>query len=303
MTEITTDRFAVSLPQQISDGAFDPAAFRAYLRRAEELGFHSAWTREGTLNPAPTLGPIEVMTYAAACTERLRLGCAVFVSVVHSPLHLAKSLSTLDQLSRGRLEVGFGLGSRNLLGPFGVSPEGFVTRFTEGIELMKVCWSEPKVAFHGRFFQVEAAMEPKAYQKPHPPVWMGGHQPAAIRRAIRHGDGFVGAGGATTAAFAGQVRTLRAELERAGRDPASFRVAKRVYVSVGATGRIEGPLSRMYGNADMAVSGPPDACAQGLSEVLEAGADLVLLDTMSDEAEQLERLAGEVLPSLLQQGP
>ncbi|MFB4267176.1 hypothetical protein [Nonomuraea sp. GTA35] len=64
------------------------------------------------------------------------------------------------------------------------------------------------------------------------------------------------------------------------------------------TGRIEGPLSRMYGNADMAVSGPPEACAQGLSEVLGAGADLVLLDVMCDEPEQLERLAGEVLLSL-----
>ncbi|TYB61533.1 LLM class flavin-dependent oxidoreductase [Nonomuraea sp. PA05] len=292
------DRFAVSLPQQIPDATFDPAAFRAYLRRAEDLGFHSAWTREGTLNPVPTLGPTEVMTYAAACTERLRLGCAIYVSVVHSPLHLAKSLSTLDQLSRGRLEVGFGLGSRDLLASFGVSPEGFVTRFTEGIELMKACWSEPKVAFHGRFFEVETAMEPKAYQKPHPPVWLGGHQPAAIRRAVRYGDGFIGAGGATTDAFAGQVRMLRAELEQAGRDPASFRVAKRVYVSVGAEARLEGPLSRMYGSADMLVSGPPDACAQGLAEVLRAGADLVLLDAMSDEAEQLERLAAEVLPSL-----
>ncbi|TDD32176.1 TIGR03619 family F420-dependent LLM class oxidoreductase [Nonomuraea terrae] len=298
MTDAIT-RFAVSLPQQVADGTFDPGEFRAYLTRVEELGFHSAWTREGTLSPVPTLGPMEVMTYAAACTERLRIGCAVFVSVLHQPLQLAKSLSTLDQLSRGRLEVGFGLGGRERLGSFGVSPDGFVTRFTEGIELMKACWSQPQVSFHGRCFQVEATMEPKTYQKPYPPVWIGGHRPAAIRRAVRHGDGFVGAGAATTAAFAEQVRTLRAELERAGRDPAGFGVAKRVYVSVGEEDRIGVQLRHLYGTAESAVAGPPEAVVRGLREVIEAGADLVLLDPMTDEAQQLERLATDVLPALL----
>lgn len=298
MTDSTNTRFAMSLPQQVPDGDFDPDAFRAYVRRVEDLGFHSAWTREGTLSPIPTLGPIEIMTYAAACTQRLRIGCAVFVSVLRNPLHLAKSLSTLDQLSRGRLEVGFGLGAREGLAPFGVPAEGVVSRFTEGIELMKACWRDPKITFDGRFWQVEAAMEPKTFQKPHPPIWIGGHRPAAIRRAVRYGDGFIGAGGATTAAFAEQVRTLRDELEQAGRDPASFGVAKRVYVSVGTQGRIEEQLRHMYGSADVAVTGSPEACVNGLREVIEAGAGLVLLDPMADEPEQLELLAAEVLPGL-----
>ncbi|WP_433439259.1 LLM class flavin-dependent oxidoreductase [Nonomuraea sp. CA-141351] len=297
---MTQTRFAVSLPQQVADGTFDPGAFRDYLRRAEELGFHSAWTRESVLapSPLPMLSPMETMTYAAACTERLRIGCAVFISVVHSPLHLAKSISTLDQLSRGRLEVGFGLGSRDNLPNFGISPDGLVSRFTEGIELMKTCWTETKVAFDGRFWHVDAAMEPKPYQKPHPPVWIGGHKPAAIRRAVHHGDGFFGAGGSTTAAFAEQVRIVKDELAQAGRDPGSFGIAKRVYVSVGDEQRISGLLERMYGDASIAVEGPPETCVRGLREVIEAGADLVLLDSMFDEPEQLELLATQVLPEL-----
>src|ERR1039458_7585002 len=91
-------RFAIAIPQFYADGEFDPAAFRAYFARVEELGYHSAWTQESVLGPSPQLAPVEAMTYAAACTERLRLGCVVFVSTLYSPVHLAKSLSTLDQL-------------------------------------------------------------------------------------------------------------------------------------------------------------------------------------------------------------
>ena len=103
-------KFAIAIPQFYADGEFGPAAFREYLARAEELGFESAWTQESTLGVGPQLSPIEAMTYAAACTERMRLGCVVFVSTLHNPVHLAKSLSTLDQLSRGRIEIGVGTG-------------------------------------------------------------------------------------------------------------------------------------------------------------------------------------------------
>src|SRR2546422_259726 len=116
-------QFAGSIPQFVADGAFDTATFRAYLERAQTLGFHSAWTLEQVLGSTPVLGPMETLTYAAACTTRLRLGCAVFVTPLHSPVHLAKSVSTLDQLSRGRLEVGVGTGGQGrMFSAFGVDP-------------------------------------------------------------------------------------------------------------------------------------------------------------------------------------
>ena len=103
-------RFAIFLPHHVPAGTFDLAKMRNYLIRAESPGFHSAWTQEAVPGPAPILAPLELMTFAAACTERLRLGCAVFVSPLHNPVHLARSISTLDQLSRGRLEVGVATG-------------------------------------------------------------------------------------------------------------------------------------------------------------------------------------------------
>ncbi|HEY7430499.1 MAG TPA: LLM class flavin-dependent oxidoreductase [Streptosporangiaceae bacterium] len=131
-------RFAIAIPQFYSDGEFDPAAFRAYLVRAEELGYHSAWAQETVLGPSHQLAPVEAMTYAAACTERLRLGCVVFVSTLYSPVHLAKSLSTLDQLSGGRIEVGVGTGGKaRPFAAFEINPARYVARFTEKIELMK----------------------------------------------------------------------------------------------------------------------------------------------------------------------
>src|ERR687897_319123 len=103
-------QFGIAIPQFVADGAFDPAAFRTYLARAEALGLDSAWAMEQVLGSTPFLSPIETMTYAAACTERLRLGCAVLVTPLHSPVQLAKSLATLDQLSRGRIDVGVACG-------------------------------------------------------------------------------------------------------------------------------------------------------------------------------------------------
>jgi probable F420-dependent oxidoreductase len=304
-------RFAISIPQRVADGTFDPAGFRAYLARAETLGFDSAWTGEQVLGSMPFLGPIEAMTYAAACTERLRLGCAVLVSPLYSPVHLAKSLSTLDQLSRGRLEVGVTTGGRfRMFSAFDADPDSFVARFTEGLALMKALWTQPRVDSDGRFWQLDgAAMEPKPFQKPSPPIWFGASHPNALRRAVRLGDGFFGAGSSTTAQFADHVRVVREALADTGRDAASFPIAKRVYLGIDddagrARQRVAAALDERYGYfglrglAPVAVSGPPDSCVQGLREVAQAGAELILLDPLYDEAEQMERLAAEVVPQL-----
>jgi probable F420-dependent oxidoreductase len=304
-------RFAISIPQFVSAGGFDPAPFRAHLGRAEALGFESAWTAEQVLGSMPMLDPLGAMTYAAAVTERIRLGCAVFVSTLHSPVHLAKSLSTLDQLSGGRLEVGFGTGGQGrMFSAFGVDPTRLVSRFAEGVELMRALWTEPNVDFAGEHWQLAgAAMEPKPVQQPHPPIWIGANRPAALRRAAQIADGFFGAGSSTTAAFAEQVPVVRAALTEAGRDPASFRIAKRVYIYVDddaerAHQQAVDLLDRIYGSSrrtdveSPAIAGPPDACAAALGDVAAAGAELILLHPVSDDAEQMERLAGEVLPTL-----
>jgi probable F420-dependent oxidoreductase len=303
-------KFAIAIPQFYADGEFDPAAFRAYLARAEELGFESAWTQESVLGAGPQLSPVETMTYAAACTERMRLGCVVFVSTLHSPVHLAKSVSTLDQLSRGRIEVGVGTGGRGRpFAAFGVDPHRYVTRFTEGINLMKALWTEPRINFQGEFWQLEnAAMEPKPFAKPYPRLWFGGASEPALRRAVRMGDGFFGAGSSPTGKFAEQVQMVRAALAEAGRPAEDFPIAKRVYIAVDedaerARTQMNAGLERIYGHRvpsieAAAITGPAADCVREVNRVAAAGAELILFTTLSDQREQMELLATAVLPKL-----
>jgi probable F420-dependent oxidoreductase len=306
-------KFAIAIPQFYADGEFDPAAFRAYFQRAEELGFESAWTQEAVLGVGPQLGPIETMSYAAACTERMRLGCVVFVSTLHSPVHLAKSVSTLDQLSRGRIEVGVGTGGKGRpFAAFGVDPRRYVSRFTEGIALMKALWTEPLVTFDGEFWQLEnAPMEPKPFQKPYPRLWFGGASEPALRRAVRLGDGFFGAGSSPTAKFAEQVQIVRAALAEAGRTqgPAGdFPIAKRVYIGIDedagrARSRMNAALERIYGTRvpaieAAAITGTSADCVREVNHVAGAGAELILFTALFDQREQMEQLAAAVLPKL-----
>lgn len=149
-------------------------------------------------------------------------------------------------------------------------------------------------------------MEPKPVQRPYPPLWIGGNHPDALRRAARLADGFFGAGSTSTAQFAQQTPVVREALAELGRDPASFRFAKRVYVHVDDDGarareRLDAALAHHYGRAgwsEVIVAGPPAECISGLREVVEAGAEMILLNTLVDDAAQMERLAAEVMPAL-----
>ena len=302
-------RFAIAIPQFYGDGEFDPAAFRAYLARVEELGFDSAWAQEHVLGQSPMLGPIETMTYAAACTEQLRLGCAVFVSTLYGPVHLAKSLSTLDQLSRGRVEVGVGTGGGTGRSPPSAwIPSRYVARFTEGLAPDEGAVDRASrhlrrgvLAAQGRGDGAQAVPEAA------PADLVRRIQPAALRRAVRLGDGFFGAGSTITGQFADQVQVVREALAGPAW-PASFRIAKRVYIAMDAGSgrardRINHALERLYGRRSpdieaAAVTGPPAECARELRQVAEAGAELILFTPLFELAEHAERLAAEVIPQL-----
>ena len=302
-------RVAAGIPQAWTTGGIDRPRIRRFLDRAEALGFESAWVVEQVLGTLPCLEPVQLLSWAAALTSRIRLGTAVLLTPLRSPVHLAKSLATLDQLSGGRLDVGIGLGGNpKIYAAFGISAARRVARFNEGLRLMQALWTEPRVTFAGEFWQLEnAALEPKPLQRPHPPLWVGAHHPDAFRRSVAWAKGFMGAGSATTATFAKEVALLRKLLTEAGRDPGSIEIGKRVYVGVDrdrdrAGRRMAEYFGGFYGRAELAaevsVWGSDDQVVAGLREVTAAGAELVMLNPVFDEVEQLEVLAAEVVPRL-----
>jgi probable F420-dependent oxidoreductase len=306
-------RFSISI-HQLDPAGFDATGVRDYLTRAEELGFEGGWVLEQTVGQAPLLAPLELLAYAAACTERLRLGVAVLVSSLHDPLQLASSITTVDRLSHGRLDVGVAPGGGFRQFPaFGVDRATYISSFTEGLRLMKAAWSdEPKVNFDGRFRQVhDLPIQPKPVQRPHPPIWFGGQARKALARAVRHGDAFMGAGSSSTATFTETAKRVRDELAEQGKDPAHFPIGKRVYLMIDddparARERVLAGLHRIYGDMPgidtFPVSGTVDDVVAGLREVIDAGAETILLNPVGDDVaqdrEQMERLAAEVIPQL-----
>jgi alkanesulfonate monooxygenase SsuD/methylene tetrahydromethanopterin reductase-like flavin-dependent oxidoreductase (luciferase family) len=144
-------------------------------------------------------------------------------------------------------------------------------------------------------------------QQPHPPLWFGAHHPAALRRTVELGDGFMGAGSLSTAKFADEVKLLRQLLGEAGRDPAAFPIGKRVYIAVDrdrarAGERLAKWFGAFYGRpqlaGEVAVWGSPAECLDQLGQVAAAGAGLVMLNPVFDDMEHLEVFATEFLGKL-----
>jgi probable F420-dependent oxidoreductase len=298
-----TATFGVALPHRSPD-PIDMAAVRRVAQRAEALGFRDLWVTENTLDHVFCFDPVVVLTYAAAITTTVRLGVSVVVLPVHNPVHVAHQWASLDYVSNGRAILGVGLGRDHHYQQFQMPRDGRVRRFREGVELIKALWTEPKVDYQGRIFQLEAGtMAPKPVQKPRPPIWMGVGHPDAVRRAASIADGWMGSGGSSNAAFIRSVPILREALEKAGRDPATFPISKRVFLSVHEhpeTARAE--LHRWFtvvyrnpeGTDASGIHGTPDQVRERLEELVAAGANHLLLNPVARHAEQLEMLASVV---------
>src|ERR1700747_1607875 len=128
----------------------DMAAVRQVAQRAEALGFRDLWVTENTLDHVFCFDPVVVLTYAAAVTTKIRLGASVVVLPVHNPIHVAHQWAALDYVSGGRAILGVGLGRDHHYEQFQTPLEGRVRRFREGVELIKLLWTEPRGEYLGR---------------------------------------------------------------------------------------------------------------------------------------------------------
>ena len=290
----------MSLPHR-SPEPIEMGVVRQVTQRADALGFRDLWVTENTLDHVFSFDPIVILTYAATVTTRIRVGVSVAVLPVQNPIHVAHHIATLDYTSNGRAILGVGLGRDQHYTQFQVPREHRVRRFREEVELIKALWTEPKVSYKGSIFQLDAsAMSPRPVQKPHPPIWFGGGHPDAIRRAAQMADGWMGAGGSTNADFKRSVPLLREHLEKARRDPKTFPISKRVFLSVHERADVaREELHRWYsvvyhnppGTDTSGVHGTPEQVRERLEELVAAGANHLLLNPIARHAEHVEALA------------
>jgi probable F420-dependent oxidoreductase len=222
-------------------------------QRAEELGYASLWTFQRLLYPAKpeesrwipayrmVHDPVVTLAFLASQTSRIRLGVAVLDMPYFSPALLAKQTATLDIVSRGRLDVGLGLGwSKEEYAASGTPYQKRGKRADEFLQVLRQLWTEPVVDFRGEFYAVPAArLDPKPVQQPHPPILLGGSADAALRRAGRLADGWVSGSGTDPARIGDSIDKVRAAARQAGRDPQALRFVSRGVVRVRPSGQVE----------------------------------------------------------------
>ena len=297
----------IAVPQVFVDEPVDMGLVRDFSRRAEALGYHSLWTQEQLIGSTPVLEPISLLCHVAAVTNTIGLGTAVVIASTRNPVHLAKQLATLDQMSGGRLIAGLALGGRRRqYALLGGPSERRARHFTESVEVIRALWTEARPEYDGHFWTLDGeTIAPRPQQQPHPPIWMGGRHTDSLRRAARIADGWMGAGSTTTAEFRGHVAALREHLAERGRD--AFPIAKRVYVALDddedrAERRLAHWFGERYGNAEMAarvcVWGGEQQCVDGLAEVVDAGAGMLMLNPVFDHLEHLEALMRDIVPKM-----
>lgn len=226
----------------IALGRLNPAFFTEGVLAAEELGYESVWLPEHLIftskmsrspHPGETHPPVPpdtpifdafaYLSYFAGITDRVRLGTHVYNLGLRHPFVAARAVQTLDIVSGGRVE--FGIGASWLEEEWIAAELEFATRgkrVDEALEVCKLLWTEDDVSFHGEFFDFEGAVfEPKCTQEPYPPVLVGGESGAALRRAARAGDGWIGMAHDFESGAA-QIAKLRGLLAEQGRDPDDF---------------------------------------------------------------------------------
>jgi probable F420-dependent oxidoreductase len=209
---------AVGCTLAISGEHLDPSAVGGLAQAAEELGYDSVWVSDHVVIPeriasaypyspdgafhsgprTPVLEPLSSLAYLAGQTRRIRLGTHVLILPYRNPVLTAKMATTIDNLSGGRLDLGVGVGwmqeEFDALG----QAEYYERRGAVSDEQMRVLrtlWTEDVPRFSGDFYRFEPlGARPHPVQKPHPPIWIGGHTPAALRRVGRYGDAWAMAG-------------------------------------------------------------------------------------------------------------
>jgi probable F420-dependent oxidoreductase len=309
-------RYGFYLPTR--GGTATPDALETLVRRGESLGFSSVMIADHIVFPTvitskypytvdgvfpgqgDALDQLALMAFVAGHTSTLRMVTSVMILPYRNPVVTAKALATIDVLSRGRVTVGVGVGwLREEFEAVGAAPfehRGAVT--DEYIRIFKLLWTQSPASFSGKFYRFDALRcLPQPVQKPHPPIWIGGHSRAALRRVARLGDGWhpVGANPAVplrAEELSASLDELRRLTEAEGRDPGALTISYKAPIYDADRPVAGGPDRRPF-------SGAGGQIVEDVATFSRLGVSELIFDfrseTLSESLDRMERFATTII--------
>jgi probable F420-dependent oxidoreductase len=269
-----------------------PEIIRGTAARAEELGCDSVWVSDHVVVPRaniPNFGetifdPLVTLGVVAGATTRVQLGTTVLIVPYRNAVVTAKMVSSLDALSGGRVVLGIGAGwvaaESAMLGvPF--AERGRMT--DEYLRAMQELWTSASPSFTGRYTQFgDVVFEPKPVQRPHPPIWVGGHSRAALRRAVELGAAWHPINRAPEELRAGQAELARQSAARGRAVPPIITLRNDVRV-LGA-----GERAPKSAHAGRVLAGEPAALLDQLGELRECGVEHLVCEFLAADGAELD---------------
>jgi probable F420-dependent oxidoreductase len=260
-----------------------PDNLAGFAARAEQAGYASLWSFQRLLVPEGSgmdpvyhsvLDPMAALAYAAAGTSRIRLGVAVINLPFASPAYLAKQAATVDVLSRGRLDLGLGIGwMPEEFAATGASMARRGARTAEFVAVLRTLWGDGLAEHSGEFYEIpRSSVLPKPVQPGGIPVLLGGMARPALERAGRIADGWVTSSRTDLGRIAEGIGLVRATAAEAGRDPDAIRVICRGVVRAGA----EQPAPE--GGGRLLLSGSPEQIREDTHWLGEQGVTEIFYD-------------------------
>ncbi|HUY45401.1 MAG TPA: LLM class flavin-dependent oxidoreductase [Streptosporangiaceae bacterium] len=297
-------------PQRTSP---DMDAVVEYSVTAEKLGFSSLWAWDhiflGARQPFPFLEALTTLAVVAARTTRIKLGTGVLVLPIREPAILAKVTGTLQSASGGRLTLGMAAGwYEREFEATAVPFKGRGRVFERNLDMLYRLWGEDDLSgeWDDRVLR-HVRMLPRP--EPRPQVLIGGYVDRVLKRVATRSDGWI-TYFYTAEAFARSWAKVRGFAEEAGRDPGLLRNVAQLPFCIGSSFETATKQAREYvgeyfdtpawseSSADSAIRGTPEQCAEQIAAHIEAGAQHLVFCPFNYEADQVQRLAAEVLPLL-----
>ena len=293
----------------------DAKALIDYGVRMEQLGYESVWVWDHILlgvDPYfPILDSLSILTAVAARTERIRLGTGVLVLPARNPVLLAKQLSSIDQISNGRLTLGLASGwYKREFDAIGVPFNKRGNIMDQNLDILTRLWQEDSVTgSYPPYELAEAVMSPKPVQKPRPPILIGGYVDRVLKRAGVVGDGWL-TYYYTVEGFAKSWDKVRQFAEEAGKDPDTLRSINQLPIYIGKSRDDVKDLMQEWlttewdfagwsdSTAASAVIGTVDDCIEQLQAHLDVGVQQITLVPYRFDREQIEQIAEEIIPRI-----